>query len=128
MPRTESYLRDAYYNQSKYLLEKAQELESITGCMHNLEITPTWKKAVKRCYHLKRHEPDFNLSTVSSQSHFDTSTDDVTHKKKNREGKENLKKENLQISILQMFSGYVALCGNLPRIGCAGKSCKCKKD
>ena len=83
--------------------------------MHNLEITPTWKKGVKRCSHSKRHEPDFNLSTVSSQSHFDTSTDDVTHKK-NREEKENLKKENLQISILQMFSGYVALCGNLPRM------------
>ena len=104
MPRTESYLRDAYYNQSKYLLEKAQELESITGCMHNLEITPTWKKAVKRCYHLKRHEPDFNLSTVSSQSHFDTSTDDVTHKKKKQRRKRKPKKgESANLNSANVF-------------------------
>ena len=68
----------------------------------------------QKCYHLKGYEPDFNSSTVSSQSHFDTSTDDVTHKTPEKKG--NLKKENLQISILQMFAGYVVSCGNLFRM------------
>ena len=46
--RTGRDLRNAYYHQSKYLLKKAQELESITGCIVNLEITPTWEKRVKK--------------------------------------------------------------------------------
>ena len=45
--RTGRDLRDAYYHRSKYLLKKAQELQSITGCIVHLEITPTWEKGVK---------------------------------------------------------------------------------
>ena len=78
--RTRHDLRNAFYHQSKFLLKKAQELESITRCIVNLEVTPTSEKGVEKCYHSKGHEPDFNSSTVSSQSHFDTSMDDVTHK------------------------------------------------
>ena len=112
--RTGRDLRDAYCHRSKYLLKKVQELESITRCIVNLEITHTWEKGVKKCYYSKGYEPDFTLSNVSSQSHFDTSTDDVTHKTPEKKG--NLKKENLQISILQMFAGYVVSCGNLFRM------------
>ena len=40
---------------------KAQELESVTGCIVNLEITPTWEKGVKNVITQKGHEPDVNL-------------------------------------------------------------------
>ena len=46
--RTGCDLRDAYYHHSKYLLKKAAELESITGCIVHLQITPTWEKSVKK--------------------------------------------------------------------------------
>ena len=41
-------LRDAYYHRSKHLLKKAGELESITGCIANPQITPTWEKGEKK--------------------------------------------------------------------------------
>ena len=44
--RTGRDLRDAYYHWSKFLLKKKLELESMTGCIVNLEITPTWEKGV----------------------------------------------------------------------------------
>ena len=53
---------------------------------------------------------------------------------KHQRKKGNLKKENLQISILQMFAGYVVSESIQDEesdsfwIGCAGKSCKCKRD
>ena len=132
--RTGRDLRDAYYHRSKYLLKKAQELESITGCIVNLEITPTWEKGVKKCYHSKGYEPDFNLSTVSSQSHFDTSTDDVTHKTPEKKRKSK-KEESANLN----SANVCRICGIVWEsiqdeesdsfwIGCAGKSCKCKRD
>ena len=36
-------LSDAYYSRSKYLLQKAKEIEMITDCIVNLTITPTWE-------------------------------------------------------------------------------------
>ena len=54
------------------------------------------------------------LSQANPQSHFDTSTDDVTHK--TPEIKRKSKKGESANLLLQMFAGYVVLCGNLFRM------------
>ena len=106
----------------------------LRGCIVNLEITPTWEKGVKKCYHSKEHEPDFNLSTVSSQSHFDTPTGNVAHKTPEKKQKSN-KGESANLN----SANVCRICGILWEsvqdeesdsfwIGSAGKSCKCKKD
>ena len=46
-------LSDAYYSHSEYLLQKAREMEMITGCIVNLTITPTWEGGhIHRNHHL----------------------------------------------------------------------------
>ena len=71
-------LCDAFYHCNYYLLKKAAKLKSITGCIVNLEITSTWEKGVKKSYHIKRHEIDFQCDKESEQSFFDTFTGNVT--------------------------------------------------
>ena len=72
-------LCDAFYHCNYYLLKKAAKLKSITGCIVNLEITSTWEKGVKKIYHMKGHEIDFQSDKESEQSFFDTSTGNVTY-------------------------------------------------
>ena len=72
-------LHDAYYHCSKYLLKKAKELEEITGCIVNLQITPTWEKGVQKSYHIG-HQINFNHDRdLNTSKAFDTSTGDITH-------------------------------------------------
>ena len=91
-------LRDVYYHRSYYLLKKLSELERITGCVFNLEITPAWEKCVKKSYHTKGHEIDFQSDKESEQSLFDTSTGNVTQetskKRKREKQQENVNAEN----------------------------------
>ena len=124
-------MRDAYYPRSKYLLKKAAELESITGCIVNLQITPTWEKGVKKSYHTKDHEVDFRCDKEAEQQCFDTSTGNITHEiPKKRQQKE--KEQDIVNS-----ENVCRVCGiawESPEdqesdwfwIGCAGKTCKCK--
>ena len=50
-----------------------------TGCIINLEITPTWEKGVKKSYLTKGQEIDFKPGKESEQSFFDTSTGNLAH-------------------------------------------------
>ena len=66
-------LSDAYYSRSKCLLQKAKEIELITGCIVNLTITPTWEGGQKKSYDTEgpKSEP------YSSQSSFNNSAFDT---------------------------------------------------
>ena len=82
------------------LVKKAAKRESITGCIVNLEITPTWGKGVKRSYHTKGNEIDFQSGKESEQSFFDTLTGKVMHEtpkkwKQKEKQKENVDGENM---------------------------------
>ena len=112
--RTGRDLRDAYYHRSKYLLKKAQELQSITGCIVHLEITPTWEKGVKNV--ITRKVMSLILIRQLSQANHILTHQQMMLLTKHQRKKGNLKRKNLQISILQMFAGYVVLCGNLFRM------------
>ena len=82
--RTGCHLHDAYYHRSKYLLKKAKELEEITGCIVNLQITPTWEKGVQKSYHTEGHQIDFNhVIDLNTSRTFDTSTGDITQPQRN---------------------------------------------
>ena len=122
-------MRDTYYYRSKYLLKKAAELESITGCIVNLQITPTWEKGVKKSYHTKGHEIDFRRDKDAEQQCFDTSTGNITH--------ETPKKRQQKEQVILNSENVCRICGiawESPEdqesdsfwIGCAGKTCKCK--
>ena len=66
-------LSDAYYSRSKYLLQKAKEIELITGCIVNLTITPNWEGGQKKSYHTEGHKSE----PYSSQSSFNNSAFDT---------------------------------------------------
>ena len=85
------------------------ELENITGIN-----TYLGEGSYKNCFHSKGHQPDFNSSTVSSQSHFDTSTDDLTHKTPEKKWKSK-KRESANLNS-SMFARYGVLYGNLIRM------------
>ena len=89
-------MRNAYYHRSKYLLKKAAELESITGCIINLQITPTWEKGMKKSYHTKGHEIDFRCGKEAEQQYFDTSAGNITHETQKK--KESKKKKSRILS------------------------------
>ena len=73
-------LSDAYYSHSKYLLQKASEIEMITGCIVNLTITPTWEGGQRKTYYKEGHEPQpYSSESSLNNSAFDTSTDVVIH-------------------------------------------------
>ena len=67
-----------------------------------------------KCYHSKAHEPDFNSSTVSSQPHIDTLTDNLTHKTPEENWKSK-KGESANLNSL-MFARCMVLYGNLFRM------------
>ena len=123
-------LSDAYYFRSKYSLQKAREIEMITGCIVSLTITPTCEGAQRKSYHTEGHEPEpYSSQSSLNNSAFDTSTDAVIHQTPSK--KEKSKNEVHPDNICY-------LCGILWEtkedensdsfwIGCSGKSCKCKK-
>ena len=124
-------LSDAYYSCSKYLLQKAREIEMITGCIVNLTITPTWEGGQKKSYHTEGHEPQpYSSQSSLNNSAFDTSTDVVIHQTPSKIGK---RKNQVQPE------NICRLCGILWEteedensdsfwIGCSGKSCRCKTN
>ena len=123
---------DAFYHCSYYLLKKAAKLESIIGCIINLEITPTWRKGVKKRYHTKGNEIYFQSGKESEQSFFDTSTGNVMHEtakkwKQKEKQKENVNGENMCCVCGIAWESLVEdQESDSLWIACAGKTCKCK--
>ena len=91
-------LSDAYYSRSKYSLQKAREIEMITGCIVNLTITPTYEGGHKKSYHTEGHQPEpYSSQSSLNNSAFDTSTDAVIHQtpSKKEKSKNQLHQDNI---------------------------------
>ena len=129
--RKDRDLHDAYYHRSKYLLKKAKELEEITVCIVNLQITPTWEKGVQKSYHTEGHQIDFDRNRdLNTSRAFDTSTADITHETQKKQHKIKPKpkdSENICRICRIVWESKEDQESDSFWIGCVGKGCKCKK-
>ena len=121
---------DAYYHHSKYL-KKAKELEEITGCIVNLQITPTWEKGVQKLYHKEGHQTDFNCDRdLNTSRASDTSTGYITHETPKKQQKTKLKlkdSENICRICRIIWESKEDQESDSVWIDCMGKVRKCKK-
>ena len=123
-------LSDACYSRSMYLLQKAKEIEMITGCIVNLTITPTWEGGQKKSYRTEGHEPEpYSPQSSLNNSAFDTSTDAVIHQTPSKKGKRKNQVHPENICPLSGIFWETEEDENSDSfwIGCSGKPCKCKK-
>ena len=100
-----------------------------TGCIINLEITPTWEKGVKKSYLMKGQEIDFQPGKESEQSFFDTSTGNLAHEtpkkwKQKEKQKENVNAENMCCVCSIAWESLEDLENDSFWIACTGKTCK----